>query len=123
MITTETLKIIADIGFMATSCGMSGSSNKIFHGISKARPDSVLPHIGQALNLMNTGNPQQALETLEKKAALLEPQNQIVQAFLGMALMMLGRNTECEQCLQKVKKSKDGMAQVLATELLKEIKK
>ena len=119
---TETIKLVADVAFMATSAGMSKVSNNIFSAIETIRPNSVLPIIGQSLNYMNSGFPEKALNLLDKKALKVEPDSDTAKVFKGMALMMLGRNKEAEQQLVTVTKSQDDMAKRLASELLLELK-
>ncbi|CAM3555761.1 tetratricopeptide repeat protein [Parendozoicomonas haliclonae] len=122
MVSADTLRLLADIGFMATSGGFSPQAQSMFKAIEQARPDSVLPHIGNALNSMNMNRHQEALDTLEKKALKLEPENPTVKAFIGMALMMLGRNSECERYLNGLTDSDDSLAASLASNLLVELK-
>ena len=121
MVSAETLRLLADIGFMATSGGFSPQAKTLFHAIELARPDSVLPHIGTALNCMNLNKHQEALDILEKKALKIEPDNATVKAFMGMALMMLGRNSESERCLSAITNSEDTLAATLAANLLVEL--
>ena len=121
MVSAETLRLLADIGFMATSGGFSPQAANLFKAVELARPDSVLPHIGFALNHMNMNRHQEALEILEKKALKLEPDNATVKAFIGMALMMLGRNSESERTLNQITASDDVLAATLATNLLTEL--
>ncbi|MCY4472098.1 MAG: tetratricopeptide repeat protein [Kistimonas sp.] len=120
MVSVETLRLLADIGFMATSGGLSPQAAELFRAIELARPDSVLPHIGKALNCMNMKKHQDALDVLEKKALPMEPDNDSIKALIGMALMMMGRNNESERCLQAIASSedKDPMAVEMATALL-----
>ncbi len=122
MVSAQTLRLLADIGFMATSEGLSPQASNLFKAIEHARPDSVLPHIGNALNKMNMNEHQEALEILEKKALKLEPENPTIKAFMGMALMMLGRNSESERCLLALTTSEDTLAANLASNLLLELK-
>lgn len=122
MVSAETLRLLADIGFMATSGGFSPQAASLFNAVGQARPQSVLPHIGNALNSMNMNRHQEALEILEKKALKLEPENPTVKAFMGMALMMLGRNSESERCLTALISSDDALAANLASNLLNELK-
>lgn len=122
MVSAETLRLLADIGFMATSGGFSSQAASLFNAVGQARPQSVLPHIGNALNSMNMNRHQEALEILEKKALKLEPENPTVKAFMGMALMMLGRNSESERCLTALISSDDALAANLASNLLNELK-
>ncbi|GAA4648540.1 hypothetical protein GCM10023116_08090 [Kistimonas scapharcae] len=122
MVTVETLRLLADIGFMATSNGMSGQAKSIFKAIGHIRPNSVLPHIGMALNHLNLNQFQDALDVLEKKALKIEPDNPTVRAFIGMSLMLMGRNSESEKFLTPLTSSDDPLAANLAENLLQELK-
>ena len=122
MVSAETLRLLADIGFMATSGGLSPQAKSLFQAVELARPDSVLPHIGTALNYMNMSKHQEALDILEEKALKLEPENATVKAFIGMALMMLGRSSDSERCLTPIASSDDVLAATLATNLLTELR-
>lgn len=122
MVTAETLRLLADIGFMATSNGMSLQAKSIFRAIGHIRPKSVLPHIGLALNHLNLNQFQDALDVLEKKALKVEPDNPTVRAFIGMSLMLMGRNSESEKFLVSLTDSDDALAASLAENLLGELK-
>lgn len=122
MVTVETLRLLADIGFMATSNGMSPQAKSIFHAIGHIRPKSVLPHIGMALNHLNLNQFQDALDVLEKKALKAEPDNPTVRAFIGMSLMLMGHSSESENFLVPLIDSDDALAANLAENLLKELK-
>ena len=122
MISAEILRKLADIGFMATSGGFSRQAQNIFSAIELSRKDNVVPYIGMAINMMNMRKTQDALEILEKKALPLEPDNQVLHAFKGMALMLLGRSSESEKCLNNILSSNpDPMTINLAQGLLDEL--
>ena len=122
MLRVETLRLLADIGFMATGSGFSPQAECIFRAIEVAKPRSLAPHIGLALNCMNNKQHQMALDILEKKALPLEPENPIIRAYVGMALMMLGRASESERCLTAVARGDDEPAKTLATQLLSQLR-
>jgi len=122
MVSVETLRLISDIGFMATSNGLSTQAKSIFDAVELLRPDSVLPDIGKALNYLNLNQFQNALDVLEKKALKKEPDDPTVNAFIGMALMLMGRNNESEGFLKPVLNQDDKVAANLASTLLEELK-
>lgn len=122
MINAEILRKLADIGFMATSGGFFRQAESIFKAIELNRKDNILPHMGMALNLMNMEKGQEALDILEKKALKIEPDNHVLHAFKAMALMLLGRNSESENCLNNIMtKSTDNVSKNLAQNLLEEL--
>ena len=122
MISAEILRKLADIGFMATSGGFFSQAQNIFGAIELSSKENIVPYIGMAINMMNMSKSQDALDLLEKKALPLEPDNQVLHAFKGMALMLLGRNCESEKCLNNVLTSDpDSVTSNLAQGLLGEL--
>ena len=121
MIDDKLLKMLADIGFMASGTGLPKNAFAIFNGIEKARPDSALPSIGFAMEFMNRKRYQEALDILHKEGLTKEPGNDSVKAFIGMGLMLAGRNKEGEDTLQPLLDSKDAIAATMAKELLHNI--
>ena len=117
------IKQLADIGFMATSAGMSKHAFGIFSAIELARPDSVLPSLGFAMNFINKKMYQEAIEILHKEAIPKDPDHPAVKAFMGMALMLEGRNKESENCLKEASQSDDIEVAVMANELLTDVQK
>ncbi|PJE80416.1 hypothetical protein CI610_00599 [invertebrate metagenome] len=122
MLKEDTVKLLADIGFMASSAGLSKHAFAIYSGIETARPDSILPDIGFALEFMNRKKFQEAISILEKQALKKSPDDPIATAFIGLALMMDGRNKESEDCLTKVEKSTGKEAVTMAKALLEKIR-
>ncbi len=122
MVSAEILRKLADIGFMATSGGFFRQADAIFSSIELSRKDNILPYMGKALNLMNMEKNQEALDMIENKALKIEPENHVLHAFKGMALMLLGRNSESENCLNNIAStSNDSIAKNLADNLLSEL--
>ena len=115
------IKTLADIGFMASSAGLPKHAFAIFNAIEKARPDSVLPYLGFALEFMNKKMNQEALEVLEKQALPKAPDDPSVKAFIGMALMLEGRNKESENLLTVALNADDPEVKTMAGELLDNI--
>lgn len=117
------IKVLADIGFMATSNNMSKQAFAIFYGLEKAKPDSPLPHLGYAFQYMNKKLHKDALDILHKKALPLDPNNTTTKAFIGMALMFEGRNKESEEYLTAASKGEDSETTIMATELLSHMRR
>ena len=123
MVSTEMLRKLADIGFMATGGGLFRQAEIIFQAVKLNRENNILPYMGLALNLMNMNKCEEALNILEKKALVLEPDNDTLHAFVGMALMLLGRSRESEKCLNRVvEESDDDLACNLAKNLLQHLR-
>ena len=121
MIDDKLLKILADIGFMASGVGLARNAFAIFTGIEKARPDSPMPSIGFAMEFMNRKRHQEAIDILQKEGLSKDPDNATVKAFIGMGLMLEGRNKESEEMLTPLQECNDPEAAVMAKELLANI--
>ena len=122
MIDNKMIKTLADIGFMASSAGHSKHAFAIFSGIETAKPNSVLPDLGYAMEFINKKKYQSAVSVLTKQALKKDPTNDTVKAFIGLALMLDGHNKESEEQLNKIKNSSDSTAARLANELLENIR-
>ncbi|MGI9276954.1 MAG: tetratricopeptide repeat protein [Endozoicomonas sp.] len=117
------IRKVADIGFMASSAGLPKHAFAIFNAIEKARPDSTLPYLGFALEFMNKKMNQEALEILEKQALPKAPDDPSIKAFIGMVLMLEGRNKESEDYLTAALNTDEPEVKVMAGELLNNIHK
>lgn len=121
MIDDKLVKILADIGFMASGVGLPKNAFAIFNGIEKARPDSPVPSIGFAMEFMNRKRHQEAIDILHKDGLAKDPDNITVKAFIGMGLMLEGRNKESEDILTTLLNCGDPETEVMAQELLNNI--
>ena len=121
MIDDKFLKILADIGFMASGTGLPKHAFGIFNGIEAARPDSSLSTIGFALEFMNRKRHQEAIDLLHKEGLTKHPNDPAIKAFLGLALMFEGRNKESEDYLKPLLKSDEKEPSIMAKELLANI--
>lgn len=121
MIDDKLLKLLADIGFMASGVGLPKNAFAIFAGIEKARPDSPMPSIGIAMEFMNRRRHQEAIDILHKEGLARDPESPTVKAFIGMGLMLEGRSKESEEMLTPLLDSDDPEASVMAKELLSHI--
>ncbi|MDP0561961.1 MAG: hypothetical protein QS721_06375 [Candidatus Endonucleobacter sp. (ex Gigantidas childressi)] len=122
MISDKIVKILADVGFMASNCGYSKYAFAIFNGIETVRPDSVLPDIGYALEFINKKKYQEAIRILRKQGLKKDSENTAVKAFIGMALMLDGHNKESEECLGEIENCEDSVSATMAKELLEDIR-
>ncbi|MDD7805307.1 MAG: tetratricopeptide repeat protein [Endozoicomonas sp. (ex Botrylloides leachii)] len=117
----DMIKTLADIGFMASSSGHSKHAFAIFSGIETAKPDSILPDIGYAMEFMNKKKYQEAIALLKRQGLKKDPENTAVQAFIGLALMLNGHNKDAEKCLNELTDTNDSTVATMANELLENI--
>lgn len=117
----ETIQFLMQLGFKACGRGFYRESMKLFRGIAAVRPYSDLPHLAMAIASMNIGLFKQAIAILLNKALVLNPENQLSQAFLGMALCYKGEEDVGREILRNVvREGTDQEATNLAKNLLTE---
>lgn len=98
----ESMRLIAEIGFIGTQTGQLGASRAIFDSLRVLRPDSSLPLIGLALVLIAANKPAVAAQFLRDSALTQFPGDPELTAFLGLALQCAGKNSEAQEALSKV---------------------
>ena len=112
-------QLLGKAGFLAVNSGQLDKGEVIFNGLAETAPDKVGPVLGQALILMFKGEIEAAVAKLRNEALAIDPDDQHVQAYLGMALQMGGAEEEAKKVLDRVIVSaQDESAVKLANELL-----
>jgi hypothetical protein len=119
-IDTDLLKLLMEVGFMATNGGRLQEAATIFKGLSRARPKSVYPKIGLGCVAMGSGQFTQAVEILKSAPAQAAGERDLCQGFLGMALKLGGLHDECRSVLTQLQsKGENEVAVHMAGKLLK----
>jgi predicted Zn-dependent protease len=98
----EWLQLLMQLGYVACGQGKPNQARTIFEGIAAVRPNSELPLIGLSMALINLGKLTEALELLVKRAAVLNPKNQMVHAMCAMIYRMSGAMEESDLLLDGV---------------------
>ncbi|NJN46705.1 MAG: hypothetical protein HC808_09750 [Candidatus Competibacteraceae bacterium] len=98
----DTVKLLAEIAFMAGGYKMIGPSDTIAVGLERARPDSERPHLVRAITRLNAKDTATAERILRDQALKINPNSAMSKAFLGIALHMQGRINERDQVLNEV---------------------
>ncbi|MCA8998285.1 MAG: hypothetical protein KDA80_14900 [Planctomycetaceae bacterium] len=117
-IPTQTVQQLMEVAYVASGAGMLRDSEIIFQGVQAACPESVMPQIGRAVNLLNAGRPEEATQLL--RAALDSfPESELAMSFLGLALRQAGFAQAMQSvCEQVVALGQDQEALALAQSLL-----
>lgn len=116
---TETVQRLMEVGYVATGYGFLRQAEAIFAGVQAVRSDSEMPAIGLAVAQLNAGLCEVAVKTLENDALGKNPDSELAQSFLGLALRMAGQNARSEQILKKLAESgKNQEAVAMAKSLL-----
>ena len=96
------LRLLAEVGFVATASGLWGHAEAIFNGIRAVRPHSEFPVISQALARMTVGDDRRAIDLLKESALKINPKNPLARSFLGLALKRSGNVDEAKNILSSV---------------------
>lgn len=117
---SELVKILMDIGYVATGRGFQSQAADIFSGVIAARPNSELPLIGLAVSKINFGNFLEASKILSERALIINPNSGLAKCFLSMAIRALGGKSEADELLNEVVQSEasDECSKKLATDLI-----
>ncbi|MDR1458176.1 MAG: HrpB1 family type III secretion system apparatus protein, partial [Puniceicoccales bacterium] len=101
-IPTDIIRILMDIGYVATGCGLKSNAECIFDALISARPSSELPLIGLAVVKMSFGQVSEASKILTESVAKINPDSQLAKAFFGLLLKQIGSRQESEKVLNEV---------------------
>jgi len=121
VLSSEDIRSIAEIGFMACGAGNISAARNIFEGLRVLRPDQAFVYIGLALTSMSLGAHQEAVDILRNKGLTASPDDDELKVFLGMALGMANRQNESQRVLSDLAGASTGTAaQKLAQRLLQD---
>ena len=116
------LKLLMQMGFLATRKFKLAEAGVIFNGVAKARPESPFPQIGLACVAMGYGNAPKAIQILNEAPVKDRNAWALRQGFLGMALKLEGRAVECRTILTQLQDEGGNAAAVrMADKLLTEL--
>lgn len=96
------LRLLAEIGFVATACGLWSHAELIFNGVRAVRPESEFPVISQALARMTVGDDLKAIALLRDTALQINPENELAQSFLCLALKRSGQEKEATPLIESI---------------------
>ncbi len=96
------LRLLAEIGFVATACGLWSHAEEVFNGVRAVRPNSEFPVISQALARMTVGDDRRAIELLKESALKINPDNSLAKSFLSLALKRSGQVNEAEDLIESI---------------------
>jgi hypothetical protein len=109
------LRLLAEIGFVATACGLWSHAEAIFAGVRAVRPNSEFPVISQALARMTVGDDVKAIYLLRENALKINPDNALAKSFLCLALKRSGNAEEAHPLIESIiQQNKDSRAVEIA---------
>lgn len=117
-VNSDVVRQLMEVGYVAAGRGLTPFAERIFAAVEAVRPDSDAPAIGQAMAMLNAGEPGEAVSILRAASAKF-PQSETVKSFLGLALQVAGMNQESTTLLREVlDKGSDLKAKAMAEAVL-----
>jgi Tfp pilus assembly protein PilF len=120
-IPSEMLRLLINVGYVATGSGKKKNAEDIFEGVIAARPQSELPYVAYAFMRMAFGEYNEASKLLVENALRINPENEMAKTFYGLLLYQIGRKNESHTILSQLEQNgKDADAVLLAECIIKE---
>lgn len=94
---SETVRLIAEIGFIAVSYGLAEEAEQIFKAFRVMRPDQEAGALGLSLACMVRGDVDGALKHLESA-----PPTDTIQTYRGLALLRKGDLDTAKEILTEI---------------------
>jgi tetratricopeptide (TPR) repeat protein len=98
-VTSEEVKLLAQIGFLAATSGYVVPAIRLFEGLRVLRPGQAFPFIGLALARMTVGAFQDAVRVLREEGLRAVPESEEIQVYLGLALALAKQPQDAQRLL------------------------
>ena len=120
-LTADEARLLLNVALMAVGRNRFNSAARILAAIEGFRPDAPEIAVAKAIALLSALKYEDCLAFVEGEALRRFPDNPMLLAFKGMALIRLGRTEDAQEVLAKVcgRKESDPAAAQLATDLMK----
>ncbi len=104
------IRLLTEIGMVGAGAGarLAPAVSQLFEALMVLRPGRDFPYVGQATAWLNQGRPEEAARVLERglKIACTNSDSgndrDLLQAFLGLALLMSKRTAQAQQLLRQL---------------------
>ena len=98
-IESEFIRLLMEMGFLATRVGRLHEAETIFKAAAHVQPSSAYPQIGLGCVAMGRGNIETAVQILNNAPANERSERELCMGFLGMALKLGGYGEESRSVL------------------------
>lgn len=116
----ELVRLLMRLGYWSVWHGLYSEAAALFNGARAARPQSELPVLGMAVLGMVMQQPDHAVQLLREQALPLNPASELVQAHIGCALRLSGRESEGMDVLRRLAaRGTDADARLMAANLVR----
>lgn len=89
-LTSEEIRLLAELGFMAGLSGQVVPALKIFQALSSLRSESAFPYLGMAVAWLSVGAFQTAVELLEDSLLHVQSEKEELLLYLALAFKRAG---------------------------------
>lgn len=94
--------LLTQVGFLAAGRGDVARAQRIFEALALLRPGRCFAHIGLATALLNASRATDAVQKLQAVRLPDGPEQDMLEAFKGLALQLAGRSGESAYVLRRV---------------------
>lgn len=102
LLESEDVRLLTQIGFIASARADVPRAQLIFDAVLHARPERSMGYLGIAIAQLNAGLSHEAVNTLQKAAMPPGEEADMIGAFLGLALQMDARTSDSIRMLRQV---------------------
>jgi predicted Zn-dependent protease len=120
-VSSELLSVLMEIAILNYDKGFISEAETIFNALAYCRPKSGYPSIGKACVQMHKGDFESAIAILRNTSSQDYMEKELVDSYLGKALMLAGYNDEANNLLSHLSENgKYDIAVNFARDLLSE---
>jgi hypothetical protein len=99
ILTRDELRQLAEIGFLACGARNVRAAQAIFEALRVLQPERAYPYLGLAMARMSADDPDGAVRILREQGLPLNPLDEDLHVFLGIALRAAKRRGESDRVL------------------------
>jgi len=102
LLTSDEIRMLTEIGFIASASGDTVRACRIFDALIMLRPHRAFPYIGKALAWMNAGKMQEAITVFERAAVVDIDDQADIALYHALALQLASRSGESQRVLARI---------------------
>lgn len=100
VLTSEEIRILVELGFLACGAGNTTAARKIFDGLRMGREDKGFAVIGAAMSMLEAGAAGEAVSLMRSNYLSVGKTNNDYQAFFAVCLIAAGHRHEAERTIK-----------------------
>lgn len=120
-LSAEEARLLLNIALMATGANRFQSAAKLFATLERFRPDAPSVAVGKAIALISALQFAPCVEYIDREGLVKFPDNAMLLAFKGMALIRMNRPDAARPVLERAAGGRDAEAVQLARGLLNDL--